>query len=399
MSAANVGSEPASALAVVDDWLARNTDRLIAIRRDLHAHPELGWQERRTTAQLQAALQAAGLQSRVMSGGTGLICDIGDSPRLAIRADIDALPLDDTKSVPYRSTVPGVTHACGHDVHTTIVAGAALLAARLHGLGLLPAGLRVIFQPAEELMPGGALDVVAAGGLDGCTQILALHCDPTLDLGRVGLRVGPITAASDGVEVRLRGMGGHTARPHLTGDLVSALAEVVSQAPAALARRVDPRAGCAVVWGQINAGTTSNVIPSEGVARGTFRTLDEGVWQSAPVMLADIVRGIADAWGVEAELRHEPGVPPVVNTPEGVELYRRAIALMLEPGAEAPTEQSLGGEDFGWYLRRISGAMARLGVRVPGVVGGDLHQPGFDVDERCLAIGVRLLVGAALSSG
>ncbi len=385
-----------SALDAVDEWLARNTDRLIAIRRDLHAHPELGWQERRTTKQLQAALEAVGLTTRTWPCGTGLICDIGDRPRLALRADLDALPLDDIKGVPYRSTNPGVTHACGHDVHTTVVTGAALLAARLHDLGLLPHGLRIIFQPAEEVMPGGALHVIDSGGLHGCELILALHCDPSLEVGKVGLRSGPITSASDVVEVRLHGAGGHTARPHLTEDLVSALAEVVSQAPAALARQVDPRSACAVVWGQIHAGAAANVIPADGFAAGTLRTIDEEVWVSAPRMLGAIVRQIAEAWGVGAELRHERGVPPVVNTEDGVDLLRRGLRLTIAPDAEVPTTQSLGGEDFGWYLRGIGGAMARLGVRPAASLPGDLHQPSFDVDEQAIGVGVRLLIGAAL---
>jgi amidohydrolase len=395
----NASDSPPSALGVIDEWLARNGQRLVDIRRDLHAHPELGWEERRTTKRLQAALEAAGLTTRTPPNGTGLIADIGDRPRLALRADLDALPIQDSKDVPYRSTVDGVTHACGHDVHTTVVAGAALLATRLHRDGLLPGGLRVMFQPAEESMPGGAHDMVAAGALDGIEQILSIHCDPSLDVGRVGLRVGAITSASDHVEVRLHGSGGHTARPHLTADLVSALAAVVSQAPAALARRIDPRSGLAVVWGQVHAGTVANVIPAEGFAQGTLRTLDEEVWQSAPDMLRRIVEEIGDAWGVKTALVHEPGVPPVVNTGDGIDLLRRGLQLTLPAGAEAATAQSLGGEDFGWYLRRVGGAMARLGVRSPGGPTCDLHQAGFDVDEGSIAVGVRLLVGAALSFG
>jgi len=388
-----------SALEVVDDWLDRNVERLIGIRRDLHAHPELGRQERRTTKQLQAALAAAAIPTRVLPGGTGLIADVGERPALALRADLDALPLTDTKNVAYRSVNDGITHACGHDVHTTVAVGAALLAARLHAIGLLPRGVRVIFQPAEEVMPGGALDVVASGGLDGIEQILALHCDPSLELGLVGLAEGPITSASDSVEVRLTGAGGHTARPHLTADLVSALAAIVNQTPAALARRVDPRAGCVLVWGQISAGTAANVIPREGVARGTFRTLDASLWQSAPAMITSIAAEIAAAYGVTATVHHERGVPPVVNTAAGVELLRRGLKLAVSPAAEVKTVQSLGGEDFGWYLERVSGAMARLGVAGAGSEAVDLHQPGFDVDERCIAVGVRVLIGAALSFG
>jgi len=285
-------------------------------------------------------------------------------------------------------------------VHTTVVAGVALLAARLYGLGLLPASLRIVFQPAEEVMPGGALEVIRAGGLDGIEAILGLHCDPTLPVGRVGLATGPVTAASDHVEVRLSGPGGHTARPHLTSDLVSALAAIVAEAPAALARRIDPRSGTSVVWGQVAAGTAANVIPREGVARGTMRTLDIEAWETAPPILAEIVRDIGSAWGVSAAFHHERGVPPVINTAAGVDLLRRGLRLLLPGDAETGTSQSLGGEDFGWYLRETSGAMARLGVRpVAATSAVDLHQSDFDVDEGCIDVGVRLLLGAAMSFG
>lgn len=394
------GAEPPSALSVVDDWLARNGERLVTIRRDLHSHPEVGWEERRTTERLEAALGAAGVTARRLPSGTGLLCDIGSNPRIAVRADLDALPIEDGKEVAYRSTVPGVAHACGHDVHTTIVVGVALLAARLHGLGLLPAGVRIVFQPAEEVIPGGALEVIRAGGLDGIEEIVGLHCDPTLPVGQVGLAEGPITGASDHVEVHLSGPGGHTARPHLTADLVSALAAVVSGAPAALARRVDPRSGTSVVWGQISAGTVGNVIPREGVASGTLRTLQIDAWETAPAILSSIVAEIGAAWGVSAELRHRRGVPPVINTASGIGLLRGGLRLLLPPGAETSTAQSLGGEDFGWYLRESSGALARLGVRPASATSAvDLHQPGFDVDEDSIAVGVRLLLGAVLSFG
>ncbi|WP_234106403.1 amidohydrolase, partial [Streptomyces venezuelae] len=193
---------------------------LIAFRRDLHMHPELGNQEFRTTAALKARLEAAGLAPKVLPGGTGLICDIGTRdpgrPMLAIRADLDALPIPDVKTVAYRSTVANRAHACGHDVHTTTVLGAGLVLAELDRQGLLPAPVRLLFQPAEEVLPGGAADAVEAGVLDGVGRIIAVHCDPKVDAGKIGLRTGPITSACDRLEVTLDGPGGHTARPHLT---------------------------------------------------------------------------------------------------------------------------------------------------------------------------------------
>ncbi|MCU0266287.1 MAG: amidohydrolase, partial [Actinomycetia bacterium] len=252
-------------------WLpalvAQHTDDLVALRRDLHAHPELGRAEVRTTRVVRDRLAAAGLQPRVLPGGSGLVCDVGiGESAVALRADLDALPLPDEKDVPYRSTVPGRCHACGHDVHTAILVGAGLVLAELGQAARLPGRVRLIFQPAEESTPGGALDVIAAGGLEGVERLFALHCDPRADVGTIGLRTGPITGSADHVLVRVSGPGGHTARPHLTADVVYALARAVTDVPAVLSRRVDPRAGLSLVWGRIQAGGAHNAIPQVGEA-------------------------------------------------------------------------------------------------------------------------------------
>lgn len=374
---------------------------LIAFRRDIHAHPELGGQEFRTTERIAAELAGAGLVPRVLPGGTGLFCDIGElPPTIGLRGDIDALPITDGKAVSYRSTVDGVCHACGHDVHLTVTLGAGLILARLASEGRLPVGVRLIFQPAEEVLPGGALDVIANGGLDGLDRVFALHCDPTEYAGQVGLKVGPITSASDHIEVRLSGSGGHTARPQLTADLVTALGAVLTQVPAVLARRVDPRAGVNVTWGQVAAGTASNVIPRTGVASGTLRMLDRDAWETVPSLLADVVRGVVKPYGVEVELIHERGVPPVVNDADAIAQLEHAAARVLGRDALCPTRQSLGGEDFGWYVEKVPGALARLGVRpLDAALPGDLHQPSFDVDETCIGVGVKLMAGVCLTAG
>ncbi len=210
-------------------------EQAIAVRRDLHAHPELGWHEVRTTEVIRQHLVEAGLSPQVLPTGTGLICDIGFGDTcVALRADIDALPVPDALDTPWRSTSDGVAHACGHDIHTSALLGAALVLAGMARDGLLDRRVRLIFQPAEEMMPGGALGVIAAGGLDGVRRIYGLHCDPRLEVGQIGLRVGALTAAADRLLVRLTGPGGHTSRPHLTADLVFALATVVTELPAAL---------------------------------------------------------------------------------------------------------------------------------------------------------------------
>jgi amidohydrolase len=369
---------------------------LVELRRDLHRHPELGRQERRTTALIAEHLAAAGLSPKVLAGGTGLVCDIGqEGPVVALRADIDALPLQDEKHVGYRSTVDGVCHACGHDVHTAVVLGAGLELARRK----LPGRVRLLFQHAEELMPGGALDVLAEGLLDDVEAIFALHCDPSLEVGRIGLKSGPITASADQVEVRLTGPGGHTSRPYNTVDLVHALSSVATGLPDALSRLVDPRAGMCLVWGKVAAGNAHNAIPREGLLAGTLRVLDRTAWEEAPELVERLVQGLVTPYGARAAVTYDRGVPPVVNEPGATALLGAAVTRALGPSALVPTQQSLGGEDFAWYLERVPGALARLGVRPPGSERPmDLHQPTFDVDEGALQVGVDVLVAAATAA-
>ncbi|MEU5398743.1 amidohydrolase [Streptomyces sp. NPDC005963] len=375
---------------------------LIAFRRDLHMHPELGNQEFRTTAALKARLESAGLAPRVLSIGTGLMCDIGVSdgtrPLFALRADIDALPIPDTKTgVPYRSTVPDRAHACGHDVHTAVVLGAGLVLAELDRQGLLPQPVRLIFQPAEEVLPGGAPDAIESGVMEGVGKIICLHCDPKVDTGVIGLRPGPITSACDRLEVTLDGPGGHTARPHLTTDLVTAAAKVATEVPAVLSRRVDARSGLAVTWGRIEAGHACNVIPQHAELSGTVRCLDLPGWRAAPDLVHAAIDEIATLHGAKSQINYIRGVPPVVNDPDVTELLRAAQTARRGLQAVEDTEQSLGGEDFSWYLEHVPGAMARLGVRTPGdTTKRDLHRGDFDADEDAIAVGVELFTAAVL---
>lgn len=388
--------------ADLDEFWAAHSAELIGFRRDLHAHPETGNNEHRTTRHVALRLAAAGLRPAILPNGTGLIVDIGPNyPErgvVAFRADIDALPMEDEKRVSYRSTVPGICHACGHDVHTTVLVGAGLFLAAQAEAGLLPGKVRLVFQPAEEL-GSGALDVLAAGGLDGVSRIFALHCDPRLDVGKLGVRTGAITAACDKITVRVTGPGGHTARPHLTADLVFALGKIVTELPAALSRRVDPRSSLSLVWGRISAGNAINAIPDEGVAAGTIRCLDEEAWHSAPDILRTLIDSVASAYGVRAELQYDRNVPPTINDKISADILTVAGTGVLGIDGVVNTPQSLGGEDFAWYLEKIPGALARLGTRVPDEEAGfDLHQPAFDVDERSIGVGVRVMAATALTT-
>jgi amidohydrolase len=375
-------------------------DELVALRRDIHAHPELSWQEERTTGLIRDRLLAAGLQPTVLPTGTGVICDVGEGDHIvALRADIDALPLVDRKDAPYASTVPGVCHACGHDLHTAAVLGAGLVLADLAREGQLPGRVRLLFQPAEESPRSGARAIVDSGGVDGVKRIFALHCDPHTAVGQVGLRVGAITASADQIHVRLSGKGGHTARPHLTGDLVFALAKVATELPAALSRRVDPRASLSVVWGRVEAGKAPNAIPAEGEIEGTLRCLDQAAWEDAQELVEDLVRAIVAPYDVRAEVAYDRNVPPVENEAASVAILAAAVSATEGSESVVTTERSLGGEDFSWYLSNIPGALARLGVRpAQASVELDLHQGLFDADERAISVGARILAAAALLS-
>jgi amidohydrolase len=380
---------------------------LIDFRRDLHTHPELARQEQRTTGRIVERLAAVGLHPRPLPGGSGLMCDLGDEAgtvagqgypgRLALRADIDALPIQEAPGLSFRSVHDGVSHACGHDIHTTVVLGTGLALAEAAARGLPVPPVRLIFQPAEEVVPGGALDMIGFGALEGVGRIVSLHCDPRVEAGRIGLRTGPLTAACDKLAVRLTGPGGHTSRPQLTVDLVHALAHLVTELPAALSRRVDPRQGLSLVWGAINAGQAANAIPQSGEAHGTVRCMDERAWADAPDLVLELVDSIASVYGAKTELDYVRGVPPVVNDEAVIDAMRAAAAEVCGLENVVSVEQSLGGEDYSWYLRQVPGAMARLGVRAPGdTVQRDLHQPSFLADESAIAVGVRFFTRLAL---
>jgi amidohydrolase len=387
-----VGSGP----AWLDSWLAEHRADVVAWRRSLHAVPELARGEHRTTSLVSRMLMNAGLEPRTLAGGTGLVCDIGYGERcVALRADMDALPLAEDTGLPFASTVHGVMHACGHDAHTAMLLGAGLA---LASAPALPGRVRLIFQPAEEVQPGGAMDVVADGAIDGIERIFALHCDPRLEVGKVGTKVGPITSACDLLELRLTSPGGHTSRPQLTADLVHALGLVITQLPALLARQVDARSGTVLVWGAVRAGEAANAIPQHGVLRGTLRTADHATWGELEEKVRLIVAALLAPTGVGYDLEHTRGVPPVVNEEVSTGMLADAAETILGPDSPRSTEQSSGGEDFAWYLEHVPGAMARLGVWSGHGPMRDIHQPTFDLDERALPFGVRILVNAALAA-
>ena len=405
--------------AAVDAAVAQREHELVALRRHLHANPELSSQEERTTEEIAERLRIEGLHPVVLTTGTGLVCDVDlrpegqrrdtaryardggdDVPTVVLRADIDALAMTDEKDVPYRSRVPGAAHACGHDVHTVMVLGAGLVLAAVREVAPVDGRVRLVFEPAEETVPGGAVDVLDEGWLQGVRAVFGLHCDPKIDAGTLGVRSGALTAASDAFEVRLHGPGGHTARPHLTVDLVGVLAALITRLPAAMERRAAPLGRVQLVFGAVHSGDAANVIPSTGLVRGSLRTPDRAVWERARELLDESLAEVLGPTGASWSLEHVPGVPPVVNDPAATDLIAAVGRATLGPDAVVGTPRSMGGDSFAWYLEHTPGSYARIGTHDPRSDGPrlDLHSATFDVDERVIAMGARVLALTALAA-
>jgi amidohydrolase len=363
--------------------------RMIELRRDVHRHPEMGWAELRTTRTIAETLRGWGLEPQVRPAGTGLTVEVGQGDKVVgFRADLDALPILEEASPEYQSTIPGIMHACGHDAHLAIATGIAWSLAQLDDL---PGRVRLIYQPAEESVPGGATMMRAEGVLHGLSAITAFHVDPALTAGSIGLREGGITGASDRLIVRLSGPGGHTSRPHQTVNLLYAAARVVTDLPEIVRHRIDARQTVLVVFGRIAGGSAENVIPTHVELGGTVRMLDLELWRTMPKLIEGIITDLVAPLGATCEIDYLPGSPPVVNDPTVVRIMGDAARDCVGGDRVVVTHQSLGSEDFAWYLEDVPGAMLRLG----GALAGrhvDLHSAGFDIDESAIEAGI--LVGA-----
>jgi amidohydrolase len=375
-------------------------DELTAMRRHLHEQPETAWQERDTQAYLRERLTAGGFACRDVAG-TGLLAEVpgGDStaPAVALRAELDALPIEERNEAPYRSRRPGAMHACGHDAHMTMVFGAGrLLAERAASRARR---VVLLFQPAEEVPPGGARRVLDEGALSGANvgAIFGLHVDPRYPAGTLLLRRGPLMAASDRFEVRVTGRGGHGGYPHLTVDPIVAAAQVVVALQSIVARRLDPVEPGVITVGRIHGGTADNIIPDEVVLSGTIRSHAPAVRRQLPEWIRETAEGTALAHGARAEFTYLPGHPGLANNPAVIDAVERALVPVL--GREALVDLPrpiMGGEDFAHYLETIPGAFLRIGVRNEerGVVHS-IHSPRFDIDEAALPVGAAALAAVA----
>lgn len=366
--------------------VAKVLPTVLEVRRTLHRNPELSKQEFRSTEVVADALTSAHLTPRLRTPRTGLTIDVGtEGPLHVFRADLDALPIQEPDGAAVSSQNPGVMHACGHDAHTAIAVGLALAWAHLD----TGRRVRFLFQPSEEVFPGGADLLVAEGAVEGARSVLAFHVDPHLATGRIGVKPGPITASADAFSIRLEGPGGHTARPHETVDLIQAAGRVAADLPGILARHLDARAPVAVVFGQIHGGTADNVIPSSVTLSGTARTADTAAWEALPDLVTRLVGELAAPFDARVEVHYRRNLPPVVNDPALVERLRATLVATMGPDAVTSTYTSMGGEDFSLYLREAPGVLFRLGCAKDPNRTNDLHSTSFRFDEDALSVGLR----------
>jgi amidohydrolase len=380
----------------LDAAIDRGIDDMIALRRHLHRHPEPSGEELQTSLHLYQLFSNAGLPVRMGPEGCGVVVDSrtnGAATRIAVRADVDALRIQDEKPDEYRSCVPEVMHACGHDVHTAVVFGVLSALDRLERAGCLPWPVtwRGIFQPAEETSAGAAA-MIAAGALENVAAIVSLHVDPTRRAGAIGIRPGVFTASCDMMRVTIHGRGGHAARPHESVDPIAAAAQLISTLYQFIPRETDSQDAVVVSFGQIHGGLNANVIPEQVVLEGTVRTLNSQVRERTISNIRRLTDGIERVTGTKLDVNFQVGIASVDNEPALTELVERvARELLGQENVSQMPRPSMGSEDFAAYLEHVPGSMFRLGCAGDRSPWPGLHTPTFDVDERCLAVGAKVL--------
>ncbi|HET7291482.1 MAG TPA: amidohydrolase [Vicinamibacteria bacterium] len=365
---------------------------LIALRRDLHQHPELAYQETRTAARVRGFLEGHGLVLRSGLGGTGVLAETGSGPRaVLLRVDMDGLPIQEENAAPYVSQEVGRMHACGHDGHTAMGAVAGRILARR----TLPGRVRIVFQPAEE-GEGGAQAVIRAGAMDGVHTAFGIHLWNELPVGTIGVKTGPLMASVDRLRVVIRGRGGHGAKPHRAADPVVAAAHVVTALQTIVSREVSPIQPAVITVASIRSGEAFNVIPEEAILTGTIRTFDDELRGSMPARIARVARGVASGLQCRADVEVRAGNPAVVNDAGAAEIARRAAAKVVGEANVVEPEPTMGGEDMACYFAKAPGCFVFIGsANAERGLDRPHHSPHFDFDEAALPIGCEFLVQAA----
>ncbi|NJN24238.1 MAG: amidohydrolase [Acaryochloridaceae cyanobacterium RL_2_7] len=372
--------------------------RLIEIRRHLHSYPELSGQEHETSAYVAGVLSSYGIKVREGVGKTGVVgvlegAEGRDEQYLAIRTDMDALPINELTRLDFASKKPGIMHACGHDVHTTVGLGTAMVLSELNAD--LPGSIKFLFQPAEEIAQGASW-MIQAGAMDAVKAILSCHVFPTIPAGQIGIRYGALTAAADDLEIKIVGESGHGARPHEAVDAIWLAAQVITSLQQAISRTHNPLRPVVLTIGQISGGRAANVIADQVTLKGTVRSLHPETHASLPAWIETIVKGVCEPYGGKYHVQYDRGVPSVQNCDRLSKLIEQsAQAALGEANVQRLPEPSLGAEDFSMFLDHAPGAMFRLGVGYRDQPNYPLHHPNFVVDEAAIATGVVTMAYAA----
>jgi amidohydrolase len=380
----------------------RLADAVVTLRRTLHAWPELGFQEERTSALVADHLRGLGLEVHtgvVQTGVVGILRGNGEGKTILLRADMDGLPIQEATGAPYASQQPGVMHACGHDGHTAILLTVASLLSEQRQR--FPGTVKFAFQPAEELPPGGAKGMIAAGILENPSvdAVFGLHLWNGLPVGTIGVDAGPIMASVDRFDVIIRGVGGHGAYPHTSVDPIVIGSQIVSALQSVVSREIPPLTPAVVTVGIFQAGTAFNVIPSRAEISGTVRTIDTQIRQDMPARLERIIRGIATAMRADCEFTYDFGYPVTVNDARQAEFAQRVAAGIVGETNVRPAGMTMGAEDMSYFLQAVPGCYLRLGSgnADKGLIHSH-HSALFDFDETALPIGIELLSRLTLAS-
>ncbi|MBP1307445.1 amidohydrolase [Paenibacillus sp. 1182] len=386
---------------MLEKWVQELKDgeqELIAWRRHLHQHPELSFEETNTSAFIADQLRSFGIEVRTNVGGNGVLGFLeGGQPgrTIAFRADFDALPIQDEKEVPYKSTVPGVMHACGHDGHTAALLGVARVLS--HNREALKGKLVFIFQHAEEKPPGGAKFMIEDGCLDGVEAVYGIHLASEIPFGKIGLKSGPAMAAVDAFTIQINGKGGHGARPHQTVDSIVIGSQIVNGLQQVVSRRVDPIESAVLTIGVFQAGTAFNVIADKAKIEGTVRTFNKEVRKEVENEIRSIVKGLTEAYHAGYEMDYLNGYPSLVNAEAETERVRELIGRLYGADAFLDLKPVMGAEDFAYYLEQRPGAFIHVGARNEDErTHFAHHHPHFDFDERALLVSGHIFLALAL---
>jgi amidohydrolase len=374
--------------------------KLVKLRREFHQYPELGYNEVKTSERVVRELRKLGIKVRTgvaKTGVVGVLTGMKKGKTVALRADMDALPIMEETNLPYRSKRPGLMHACGHDAHMACVIGAAMI---LSGLkDQLPGNVKFVFQPSEESPPGGAKPMIREGVLENpkVSGIFGLHCDSAIPVGKIGVKEGPFMAQADSFDITIKGVGAHGARPHDGIDAIVAASQAIQALQTIVSRKIDPLQPVVISLGKIQGGTKRNIICSEVKVEGTARSLTKDVAQRIPRLIQTILSGVGGSSGASFELDYRKGYPVLINHPKATDLARGTISQLFGKLAIFEINKPLmGAEDFAFFLQKVPGSFLRLGIRNPKKEAiYPWHHPRFAVDEDAIAIGASLLAGLA----